>query len=71
MAKRDEIKHQGNSWQYCHHKHMGKGYGLGVVGALFYFIPQSVGFWGVVLAVLKSIVWPAIIVFHLLKFLGA
>ena len=43
---------------------------LGFVGAMIYFMSTAVGFWGVVLGILKSIVWPVFIVHGLLKFLG-
>jgi len=40
-------------------------------GALVYFINQANGFGEVVLAFLKSIVWPAILLYHALSALGA
>ncbi len=43
-------------------------YGLGLVGALIYFISTATGFWVGVLGILKSIVWPAYLVYALLKF---
>ncbi|HSX43768.1 MAG TPA: hypothetical protein VLE69_00505 [Candidatus Saccharimonadales bacterium] len=39
------------------------------IGALVYFIQQSEGFWGFVLAVLKSTVWPAFLVHRALELL--
>jgi len=46
-------------------------YGLGVIGALFYFIGQAtsfvMGLWGV----LKAFLWPAFIVYELLQYLQA
>ena len=48
----------------------GAVYGLGFVGSLFYFVSQAVGFWAVILAILKSFAWPGMLVFHLLKFLN-
>ena len=44
-------------------------YGLGFVGALFYYIPHAATFMLGVLGVLKALVWPAIVVFKLLEFL--
>ncbi|MGN6744133.1 MAG: hypothetical protein ACTHJL_12685 [Amnibacterium sp.] len=41
------------------------------VGALVYFLQHASGFWGVVLAILEAIVWPGILVFHVLKALSA
>jgi hypothetical protein len=46
-------------------------YGLGLIGALVYYIQQADGFWSVVLGILKSLVWPAFLVYHLLKFIAA
>jgi len=43
-------------------------YCLGFVGAAIYFIGQATGFWPGVLGVLKAIVWPAMLVYELLKF---
>ena len=45
---------------------LGCTYFLGVIGAAFYFVPLATGFWGVVLAILKSLVWPAFVVYKLL-----
>ncbi len=41
------------------------------IGATVYFVQQSSGFWGFILAILKAIVWPAFVVFHALHLLGA
>lgn len=40
------------------------------IGALVYFVQQSVGFWGFVLAVLKACVWPAFVVHRALELLN-
>jgi len=45
-------------------------YGLGFIGAAVYFIGQATTFWMGVLGFLKAIVWPAFLVYGLLKFLG-
>jgi hypothetical protein len=45
-------------------------YGLGLIGALVYFIQAADGFWSGVLGVLKALVWPAFLAHDLLKFLG-
>ena len=49
----------------------GAVYGIGFVGAVIYFIIQASGFWEGVLGVLKAIVWPAIMVFEVFKYIGA
>ena len=46
-------------------------YGLGFIGALVYYISAATGFWAGAFGVLKSIVWPAILVYEALKSLGA
>jgi len=46
-------------------------YGLGLIGALVYYIQAADGFWLVVLGILKALVWPAFAVYELLKFLAA
>ncbi len=45
-------------------------YGLGLIGALVYYIQHADGFWGVILGILKALVWPAFVVYDLLKHLA-
>lgn len=45
-------------------------YGIGLIGALVYYIQQADGFWQGVLGVFKSLVWPAFLVYDLLKSLA-
>ena len=45
-------------------------YGLGLIGAWIYFISHAGTFWLGVLGFFKGIVWPAILVYELLKFLN-
>ena len=45
-------------------------YGLGFIGALIYYISTATSFWAGVLGVLKAIVWPALLIYELLKYLG-
>jgi hypothetical protein len=40
-------------------------------GAVVYFVHQSQGFWGFILAILKACVWPAYVVYHALLFMHA
>jgi hypothetical protein len=49
----------------------GAVYGLGLIGALVYYIQAADGFWSVILGILKAFVWPAFVVYDLLKFLAA
>jgi hypothetical protein len=46
-------------------------YGLGWIGALVYYISHATSFWGGVVGFLKALVWPAFLVYELLKHLAA
>ena len=54
------------------HKHGNNNavYGLGFIGAAIYYIMAATTFWGGVLGVLKAIIWPVLVVYELLAFLG-
>ncbi len=41
-------------------------YGLGIIGAAVYYLHTTTGFWPSVVALLKALVWPAFLVYHLL-----
>ena len=45
-------------------------YGLGFIGALIYFITTAPSFWIAVLGFFKALVWPAFLVFGLMKYIG-
>jgi hypothetical protein len=45
-------------------------YGLGFLGAAIYYISTATSFMMGCLGVLKALVWPAFLVYHLLKLLG-
>jgi hypothetical protein len=49
---------------------VGGVYCLGFVGAAVYYIQVADSFWAGVLGILKAIVWPAFLVYELLKSLG-
>jgi hypothetical protein len=44
-------------------------YGLGFIGAAIYYIMHATSFWMGVLGFLKAMVWPAFLVFELMKYL--
>ena len=44
-------------------------YGLGVIGALVYFIQHATSFWEGLLGVVEAIFWPAVIVYKALELL--
>ena len=45
-------------------------YGLGFIGAAFYYISSATSFWMGVVGVLKAIFWPAFIVYKALEYFG-
>jgi len=45
-------------------------YFLGFIGAAVYYISNAPTFWTGVLGFLKALVWPAFLVYEVLKFLG-
>jgi len=55
----------------CVHCGSGAVYGLGFIGSVIYYISTATSFWMGVLGVLKSFVWPAFLVYELLKLVGA
>jgi hypothetical protein len=44
----------------------GAVYGLGLVGALVYYIQNADSFWVGVVGVAKALIWPAMLVYKLL-----
>ncbi len=44
-------------------------YGLGFIGAAVYYIQMAGTFWGVVIGVLKALLWPAFLVYEVLRHL--
>lgn len=56
-------------WKSAHTQGGSAVYGLGIVGALFYFLQNANGFGEIVMGILKSFVWPAFFVFKVFEFL--
>jgi hypothetical protein len=48
----------------------GAVYGLGFIGAAVWFISQASTFWLGVLGFLKAIIWPALLVYDLFRYLA-
>ena len=65
MARSDRARYGGNG------AGAGAIYGLGLIGAIVYYIQVADGFWEGVLGVLKALVWPAFLVYYALKVVGA
>jgi hypothetical protein len=47
----------------------GAVYGLGLIGALVYYIQTAASFWIGVVGVIKAIFWPGFMVYALMRFL--
>lgn len=45
-------------------------YGLGLLGAWFYYLTHAATVWMGLLGIVKGIFWPAILVYEWMKFLG-
>tara|TARA_Y100000310_G_scaffold342852_1_gene447883 strand:+ start:5760 stop:5978 length:219 start_codon:yes stop_codon:yes gene_type:complete len=67
VSKTSKVKEKCSST--CHSS--GCGYFLGFIGAVIYYISTADSFWMGVLGFLKALVWPAVLVFELLKLVGA
>ena len=48
----------------------GFAYVLGVIGAAVYYISTATSFWMGVVGVLKALVWPAFLIYELMRMLG-
>ena len=48
----------------------GAVYGFGLIGAWIYYLTHAATFWLGALGILKGIVWPAMLVYELMKYLG-
>jgi len=59
--------HKG--WHKMNNGSSGAIYGLGFVGAVFYYIQHATSFWMGVFGVLKAVVWPALLIYKLLELL--
>ena len=57
MANKQTVVKQGG---------MGGAYFLGMIGAAVYYLHVSYGFGPSIVALLKALVWPAFLVYHLL-----
>ena len=48
----------------------GAVYGMGLIGAAVFYISHAATFWLGALGFLKAIVWPAFLVYGVLKYIG-
>lgn len=68
MAEEAKTKDCCTSNRNVNMGHAGGGavYGLGLIGALVYFIQHATSFGDGLLGVLKAIVWPALVIYQVL-----
>jgi hypothetical protein len=45
-------------------------YCLGIIGSAVFYVQQATGFWEVILALAKALVWPAFVVYDILKYIS-
>lgn len=62
----EECNHRSHNYSCT-----GSIYGIGGIGAAIHFIGAASGFWGTVVAILKSFVWPAYLVYEAFQALAA
>jgi|TARA_B100001971_G_C18129280_1_gene503892 hypothetical protein len=74
MVKKKVLKkkmHKGCESKKCGNNSTSGGiYGLGMVGALVYYVATATSFGNGFVGVLKALVWPAFVIYELMKFLG-
>ena len=63
--------HWGMKKHMCGHGCRGALYGLGFLGALVYYLTTATSLTGGVIGFLKALLWPAFLVYGVLKFIGA
>lgn len=63
-------RYEKKSYSVNNNASSGAVYGLGLIGAAVYYISTAGSFWMGVLGFLKALVWPAMLVYELLKYLG-
>jgi hypothetical protein len=72
MAK-DESTDCKEEWHHHHHGgNAGAGavYGLGLIGALVYYLQGVSGLNEILMGIFKSLVWPAFLIFRVLQLLN-
>lgn len=68
--KKEESKQKSNKKVFERSTGGGAVYGLGLIGAVIYYIQNATSFTDGLLGVLKALVWPAILVYKTLELLG-
>ena len=62
----DDVPQQKVVNKYVNNGSLGFAYFLGMIGAAVYYIQQAATFGAGVIGLLKALVWPAFLVYHLL-----
>jgi hypothetical protein len=71
--ERKEVFHMAKKKRSCSMPSCGSGgavYGLGFIGAAVYYLYNATGFWIGVWGLIKALVWPAFMVYEIMKYLG-
>jgi hypothetical protein len=73
MAADGKLQAGGDSKRHPVATQSGTGfaYVLAMIGAAVWWVQEASGFGEVVVALLKSVVWPSFLVYELLKYIGA
>ncbi len=72
MCGEDKCCSDGKCCGRCGNSRCGTGgalYGMGFLGAAYYYIAAAPTFWAAVIGFLKALVWPAFLVFEIMKYL--
>ncbi len=62
----DVFKHGKHHHSHCNCGQSSALYGLGVIGALFYFLQNAATFTAVIVGIFKAVFWPAFVIFRVL-----
>ena len=66
----DKMFTRGKHHSKCNCNNNSAIYGLGIFGALFYFLQGAATFTAVIVGIFKSIFWPAFVIFKVLTLLN-
>ncbi len=66
----DKMFTRGKHHHKCGYNNNSTIYGLGIIGALFYFLQNATTFTAVIVGIFKSIFWPAFVIFKVLTLLN-
>jgi hypothetical protein len=70
MAKEETVKKEVKVINKNYGGGGGAFYGLGLIGALFYFLQNAQGFNEIMIGIFKSLAWPAFLIYKVLGMLN-